>query len=46
MEARGREVVAGMWDAIRDAIESNGRTLRFVLVIAVLVAAAWFISAH
>jgi len=36
----------GMWDAIKAAIESNGRTVRFIVIIAVLAVAAWLISAH
>jgi hypothetical protein len=36
----------GMWDAIKAAIESNGRTLRFIVIIAALAAVTWLISAH
>ena len=35
-----------MWDAIKAAIESNGRTARFIVIIAVLAVAAWLISAY
>jgi hypothetical protein len=35
-----------MWGAIKAAIESNGRALRFIVIIAALAAAAWLISAH
>jgi hypothetical protein len=35
-----------MWDAIKAAIESNGRTLRFIGIVATLAVAAWLISAH
>jgi hypothetical protein len=34
----------GMWDAIKVAIESNGQTLRFIVIIIVLVAMALLIS--
>jgi predicted negative regulator of RcsB-dependent stress response len=30
-----------MWDAIKDAIQTNGRTLRFIAIIAALAFAAW-----
>jgi len=35
-------VLAGMWDAIKAAIESNATTVRFIAIIIVLAAAAWF----
>jgi hypothetical protein len=31
-----------MWDAIKEAIESNATTVRFIVIITVLAAAAWF----
>ena len=31
-----------MWDAIKDAIKSNGTTVRFIVIIIVLAAVAWF----
>jgi hypothetical protein len=33
-----------MWDAIKAAIQSNSTTARFILIIAVLVMAAWLIQ--
>jgi hypothetical protein len=35
-----------MWDAVREAIQSTGRTLRFIAIIAVLAVVAWMLSAH
>lgn len=35
-----------MWDAVKEAIQSNGRTLRFIAIIAVLALAAWTLSTH
>jgi predicted negative regulator of RcsB-dependent stress response len=35
-----------MWEAVKEAIQSNGRTLRFIAIIAVLVLAAWILSPH
>jgi hypothetical protein len=34
-----------MWDAIKAAIQSNGNTARFIVIIAVLAMAAWLIQA-
>ena len=34
-----------MWDTIKAAIQSNGTTARFIVIIAVLVMAAWLIQA-
>ena len=31
-----------MWDAIKAAIQSNATTVRFIAIIIVLAAAAWF----
>ncbi len=31
-----------MWDAIKEAIESNAATVRFIVIITVLAAVAWF----
>jgi hypothetical protein len=31
-----------MWDAIREAIGSNATTVRFIVIIIVLAAVAWF----
>jgi hypothetical protein len=31
-----------MWDAIKAAIQSNPTTVRFIAIIIVLAAAAWF----
>jgi hypothetical protein len=35
-----------MWDVVKEAIQSNGRTLRFIAIIAVLAAVAWIMSTH
>jgi hypothetical protein len=35
-----------MWETVKEAIQSNGRTLRFIAIIAVLVLAAWILSPH
>jgi hypothetical protein len=32
-----------MWDAIKHAIENNSRTARFVVILIVLVGAAWLL---
>lgn len=32
-----------MWDAIKEAIQSNGRTLRFIAIIVVLALVAWIV---
>jgi hypothetical protein len=46
LEARDREGGSHqMWDAIKAAIQSNGTTARFIVIIAVLVMAAWLIQA-
>ncbi len=37
-----REVLNRMWDAIREAIGSNATTVRFIVIIIVLAAVAWF----
>jgi hypothetical protein len=34
-----------MWDTIKAAIQSNGTTARFVVIIAVLAVAAWLMQA-
>lgn len=34
-----------MWDAIKAAIQSNSTTARFIVIIAVLVMAAWLVQA-
>jgi hypothetical protein len=31
-----------MWEAVREAIQSNATTLRFIAIIIVLAIAAWF----
>lgn len=33
-----------MWDAVKEAIQSTGRTLRFITIIAVLALVAWILS--
>jgi len=35
-----------MWDVVKAAIENNGRTLRFIGIVAALAVAAWLMSAH
>lgn len=30
-----------MWEAVRDAIKSNGTTVRFIAIIVVLACVAW-----
>jgi hypothetical protein len=35
-----------MWDAVRDAIQTTGRTLRFIVIIAVLAVVTWILSPH
>jgi hypothetical protein len=30
-----------MWEAVRDAIKSNGATVRFIVIIVVLTCVAW-----
>jgi hypothetical protein len=35
-----------MWDTIKAAIESNERTLRLIVIIAVIAVATWLISTH
>ena len=35
-----------MWDAVKEAIQSTGRTLRFIAIIAALAAVTWILSAH
>jgi hypothetical protein len=37
-----REVLNRMWDAIREAIGTNATTVRFIVIIIVLAAVAWF----
>jgi len=38
----GREVVI-MWDAVKEAIQSNERTLRFIAIIVALALVAWIV---
>jgi len=33
-----------MWDVIKDAIQTNGRTLRFIAIILALGVLAWIMS--
>jgi hypothetical protein len=35
-----------MWKAVRDAIQTTGRTLRFIAIIAVLALVTWIMSPH
>jgi hypothetical protein len=35
-----------MWDVIKIAIQSNGMTVRFIAIIAVLAMAAWFTALY
>jgi hypothetical protein len=35
-----------MWNAVRDAIQSNGRTLRFIAILAALALVTWVVSPH
>jgi hypothetical protein len=35
-----------MWDVVRDAIQSTGRTLRFIAILLVLALVTWLVSAH
>jgi hypothetical protein len=35
-----------MWDVIRDAIQSNERTLRFIAIIVAIAVGAWLMSPH
>ena len=35
-----------MWDAVKEAIQSTGRTMRFIAIIAGLSAVTWMLSAH
>ena len=35
-----------MWDVVRDAIQSTGRTLRFIAILVVLALVAWVVSPH
>lgn len=35
-----------MWDVIKTAIQSNGMTARFIVIVAVLAVAAWLVSPH
>jgi len=45
LEARDQGGSYQMWDTIKAAIQSNGTTARFIVIIAVLVMAAWLIQA-
>ena len=35
-----------MWDTIKEAIQSTGRTARFIAIIVVLSAIYWLVSAR
>ena len=35
-----------MWNAVKEAIQTTGRTLRFIAIIAVLSLVAWIMSPH
>lgn len=35
-----------MWKAVREAIQTTGRTLRFIAIIAVLALLAWIMAPH
>lgn len=35
-----------MWEAVKEAIQTTGRTLRFIAIIAVLALAGWIMSPH
>jgi hypothetical protein len=35
-----------MWKAVKEAIQTTGRTLRFIAIIAVLALVAWIMSPH
>ena len=35
-----------MWNAVKEAIQTTGRTLRFIAIIAVLALVAWIMSPH
>ena len=35
-----------MWDTIRDAIQSNGRTLRLIAIITALALVTWLLSPY
>jgi hypothetical protein len=35
-----------MWEAVRDAIQTNGRTVRFIAIVAVLALLTWLVSSH
>jgi hypothetical protein len=35
-----------MWDAIKHAIDSTGRTVRFIGILAALAAVTWLLSPH
>lgn len=37
---------SGMWDTIRDAIQSNGRTLRLIAIITALALVTWLLSPY
>jgi hypothetical protein len=43
---KDKEVVSRMWDVIKTAIQSNGMTARFIVIITVLAAVTWLISLH
>ncbi len=35
-----------MWRAVEEAIQTTGRTLRFIAIIAALALVAWIMSPH
>jgi hypothetical protein len=35
-----------MWKAVKEAIQTTGRTLRFIAIITVLALVAWIMSPH
>lgn len=35
-----------MWDVIKTAIQSNGMTMRFIVIIAVLAMGTWLVALH
>jgi hypothetical protein len=35
-----------MWDVVKEAIQSNERTLRFIAIVVVLALVAWVVPLH
>jgi hypothetical protein len=38
--------IPAMWEAIKHAIDSTGRTVRFIVIVVALAAVAWLLTLH